>query len=352
MSLHVIKPEIEARLRYQRRNSFISSSVIGFLTVVLLMLLLSFLLLSPLFQESPTIVTYQTETPPEEEQTERKINNNVERKPSAPSSAMARVIAANTQSTVAVPVSDTPVTAPSVDFGDGDDFGDGWGDGDGSGGGATFFNQRVKAKRIAYVIDFSQSMNGPREKLMRKELHKSISGLSASITFQMIFFAGPSWVAGNQVDMPKGRRSATVVDDRKKFDWICGGKAHEWKPKGNKQQPGWLAMDGATLDKSLSLIRNTPLVWGTNWEPALTMALAMDPPPEVVFFMTDGLTGGDSEELAKTIGNQAKSKRITINTVAMMEPRAEKAMKDLAKRTGGQFTIIEEGGKIRQVPLN
>jgi hypothetical protein len=63
---------------------------------------------------------------------------------------MARVIATNTRSNVAAPVSDTAVTTPSVDFGGGDDFGNGWGDGSG-GGGTTFFNQRVKAKRVAHV---------------------------------------------------------------------------------------------------------------------------------------------------------------------------------------------------------
>ena len=40
-----------------------------------------------------------------------------------------------------------------------------------------------------------------------------------------------------------------------------------------------------------------------------------------------------------------------INTVAMMEPKAEAAMKDLAKRTGGQFTIVGQGGKAKLVPL-
>jgi hypothetical protein len=82
------------------------------------------------------------------------------------------------------------------------------------------------------------------------------------------------------------------------------------------------------------------------------MALAMDPPPQVVFFMTDGVTGGDAVALAKAVAAKAKAKKITINTVAMMEPRAEEAMKELAKRTAGQFTIIETGGKVRQVPMN
>jgi hypothetical protein len=352
MSLHAIKPETEARFRQQRRNSFISSAIIGLLVVVLVMLILSFLLLSPLFRESPTIITYQAQPPAEEEQADLKIRNSVERKPSAPSSAMARVIAANTQSPVAVPVSDTDVITPSVDFGDGDDFGNGWGGGgDGTGGGATFFNQRVKAQRVAYVIDYSQSMKGPREKLMRNELHKSIGGLMPGMSFQLIFFAGPAWVAGNQVQMA-GHRSATVAAERKKYDWICGGKAHDWEPKGAKQKADWLTYDAPSREESLSLIAETPLVWGTNWEPALTMALAMDPPPQVVFFMTDGVTGGDAVALAKAVAAKAKAKKITINTVAMMEPRAEEAMKELAKRTAGQFTIIETGGKVRQVPMN
>jgi hypothetical protein len=352
MSLHAIKPETEARLRQQRRLSFISSTVIGFLVVILVLLILSFLLLTPLFKETPTIVTYQAQPPAEEELADRKIRDSVERKPAAPASAMARVIAANTQAPVAVPVSDTAVTTPSVDFGDGDDFGNGWGGGgDGTGGGATFFNQRVKAQRVAYVIDYSQSMKGPREKLMRNELRKSVGGLLPGMSFQLIFFAGPAWVAGNQVQMA-GHRSATVTADRKKYDWVCGGKAHDWEPKGAKQQADWLTYDARSRKESLTLIDETSLVWGTNWEPALTMALAMDPPPEVVFFMTDGVTGGDAVALAKSIAAKARGRKITINTVAMMEPRAEEAMKELAKRTEGQFTVIEAGGKVRQVPLN
>jgi hypothetical protein len=353
MSLHAIKPETEAHVRRQRRNSFISSVVIGCLVVVLVLLILSFLLLTPLFRESPTIVTYQSKPPTEDEQPDRTIRNSVERKPSAPSSAMARVIAATAESPVAVPVPETEATTPSVDFGDGDDFGNGWdGGGDGmGGGGATFFNQRVKAQRVAYVIDYSQSMKGAREQLMRDELQKSVNGFSAGMSFQLIFFAGPAWVAGNNVTL-QGHRSATVEAKGKKYEWICGGKAHDWEPKGAKQQADWLRFDARSLKESLTLIAETRLVWGTNWEPALAMALAMDPPPDVVFFMTDGVTGGDSEDLAKSIAAKARAKKIAINTVAMMEPRAEKAMMELAKRTGGQFTVIEAGGKVRQVPLN
>jgi hypothetical protein len=354
MSIHACKPETEAKLRHQRRLSFVTSSIIGVLSVLLVLLILSFLLLAPWFRETPTIITYQSsvreETPPET----RRFSTRVERIPSSPSSSMARVIAAATEAPVAVPVSDAEATAPAVDFGSGDDFGDGWdgGDGSGTGGGATFFNQQVKADRVAYVIDSSLSMKGLREKLMRNELRKSVAGLSSGMSYQLIFFAGPAWVLGDQVQMPKGRSSAIVVAARGKYDWTCGGKAHDWHPKGAKQAAAWLLCGPATREKSLDQIAATPLVWGTNWEPALAMALAMDPPPQVVFFMTDGVTGGDSAALAKNIAAKARAKKIKINTVAMMEPRAEAAMKDLAKRTGGLFTIIEAGGKVRQVPAD
>jgi hypothetical protein len=355
MSIHAVKPETEAVLRRQRRTSFITSSIISVLVVILLLAILSFFLLSPLFKETPVIVSYQSSSVTDEMVQERKVSTSVDRKPSAPSSAMAKVIAANTESPVSVPVPDTDVTAPSTDFGNGDDFGEGWGSGSGDGsggGGATFFQQKVKASKVAYVIDYSQSMRGARESLMRAELRKSVESLSLSMSYQLIFFAGPTWVAGDEVTMAKGNKSAEVKGSGGTFDWVSKGSAHDWNTKGRKQKAKWLEVTPAKRKKSLDLIASTPLVYGTNWEPALEMALAMDPAPDVIFFMTDGITGGDAEGLAKSIAGRAKRNKIMINTVAMMEPKAEAAMKLLAKGTGGQFTVIENGGKVRQVPLD
>lgn len=355
MSIHAVKPETEAALRRQRRTSFITSSIISVLVVILLLAILSFFLLSPLFKETPVIVSYQSSTLEDDTVVERKVSTAIDRKPSAPSSSMAKVIASNTESPVSVPVPDTEVTAPSTDFGNGDDFGEGWGSGSGSGdggGGATFFQQKVKAAKVAYVIDYSQSMRGVREKLMRAELHKSVEGLPLSMSYQLIFFAGPTWIAGDDITMAKGNKSAEVKGSGGSFDWISKGNAHDWNPKGRKQQAKWIEVSPAKRSKSLKLIETTPLVYGTNWEPALEMALAMDPAPEVIFFMTDGITGGDAEALAKSIAARAKRKNIMINAVAMMEPKAQAAMKLLAKGTGGQFTVIEQGGKVREVPVN
>ena len=141
MSLHAqLSPEAQARLAAQQRNSTITSVIIALLVVLLIGVVLLLLLLPKVDNFTPEIVSYQAGTDETEKVVKRELNRAVERKPSAPSSSMAKVIAANTTSTTAVPVPEIDVPDPSTDFGNGDDFGDGWGSGDGDGGGGGFGN--------------------------------------------------------------------------------------------------------------------------------------------------------------------------------------------------------------------
>ena len=150
--------------------------------------------------------------------------------------------------------------------------------------------------------------------------------------------------------MKSGKGTATIKGDRgHSFEWKCNGGAHNWSTKGKKQVPAWLELTDAQLGKSQKIVKETKLVWGTIWQPALEMALSMDPPPQVIYFMTDGSAGPKSGETAKRIGAKAGSKGIVINTVAMMEPKAHKAMDELAERTGGNFTKVMKGGKVEKV---
>ncbi len=136
MSLHAqLSPEAQAALAAQKRNSTISSLIIALLVIALLGVILAFIGLALSKQNTEEIVSYAPSSDKNDEVVKPEMNNQVEKKPSAPSSSMAKVIAANTPSAVAVPVPDVQVTEPSLDFGDGDDFGDGWGDGDGNGNG-------------------------------------------------------------------------------------------------------------------------------------------------------------------------------------------------------------------------
>lgn len=139
MSLHAqLSPEAAARLEAQKRSSIISSIVIALLVIVLVLLILFFYLLPSLNIKPPTIVTYHAGQPDKEEMDQKEINPQIQRKPSAPSSSVAKVIAAQTTSPTAVPVPEQ-ADEPNLDFGSGDDFGAGWGTG-GDGGGGGFGN--------------------------------------------------------------------------------------------------------------------------------------------------------------------------------------------------------------------
>ncbi len=155
MSLHAeLSPEALRILHAQKRNSTISSIVIALLAVVLVGLLLGVFLLPNIIKETPVIVTYESNVVEETNLESRKVQTNTQRRPSSPSSSMAKVITANTTSTTAIPTPDVDISTPSMDFGDGQDFGAGWGDSDGTGGGfgnipATMKKRCSKEDRLA-----------------------------------------------------------------------------------------------------------------------------------------------------------------------------------------------------------
>lgn len=136
MSIHAqLSDEALQALHRQKRNSTISSIAIAALTIVLIGLILGLFLLDTYVREEATIVTYSATLEEDQQVEERKVTTQLQRKPSAPSSAQSKVIAASTASPVAIPVPDIEVTTPSAEFGDTDDFGSGFGDETGMGGG-------------------------------------------------------------------------------------------------------------------------------------------------------------------------------------------------------------------------
>lgn len=353
MSLHAqLSPEAQARLKAQQRISTLTSIIVAILSVALIGTLLLLLLLPSVETFTPEIVSYHS--PSEEDNKVQKrqiITRAVERKPSAPSSSMARVIAANTQSNVAVPIPEINVTEPSTEFGDGNDFGDGWGEDDmGTGASTTFFGQEVKGDRILYVIDYSGSMRGQREALMRAELTKSVMQLNGDKQYQMIFFAGPAWVASEK--SPSGKKMfnakafSYTAQDGVTYKWVAKGSTiHGWVPDGERQTPPWLDATDSNIFQSESLIKKTSLVIGTQWDPPMAMAFDMEPLPNIIVFMTDGMCPGNPIEVAKGIASRAKEEGIVINTIALMEPKAAEAMETLAEKTGGVFSLINENGE-------
>lgn len=164
MSLHA-KPTEEAlhRLRAQRRNSTISAAVIAVLTIVLIGLGLGFFLLPALTKEEPVMVIYPPSPNPNAEKERPTVPVNVSRKPSAPSPSAARVMVSNVMSQVSIPVPETEVAMPSMDFGNGSDFGDGWNpSADGGTGGGSIFGSTsaIPGALKGRLFDFKQNRGG------------------------------------------------------------------------------------------------------------------------------------------------------------------------------------------------
>lgn len=168
MSYHArLSPEAEARLKAQRRQSNLASIGISLLVVLLLGLALALFVFPPLLRETPVIVSYSAPSVPEQSLEPKKQTRSRQSKPSAPSSAMSKVIAANVAAPTAVPVPEVTVPELSLEFGSGDDFGsgfgNGWGDGgsgNGEGDGGTVFGSRGGTGLTGTFIDLKQDVEG------------------------------------------------------------------------------------------------------------------------------------------------------------------------------------------------
>lgn len=217
--------------------------------------------------------------------------------------------------------------------------------GQGTGSGVSFFGLKGGGQHIAFLVDYSQSMKGARDKLMHRELTKSIGSLPAGTKVSLIFFSGPAWVAGKDSD-----------EILKKWNWEKK-KAHDFTPKNwsNIKKPQWIAINPSSQQALLEAVKTTPLSWGTDWRNPFRMMFELNPLPDVAFFMTDGSVP-DAEATIKLLrdklGSGAQASRVNvfttgpvktrISTIALGEPKVADALKKIAKDYEGSFRLVPE----------
>lgn len=215
----------------------------------------------------------------------------------------------------------------------GSGIGGGLGTGLGGGGGAVnFFGLQSTGNRIAYLVDFSCSMNGKRARVMRKELIDSINALPNGSNVSLIFFAGDAWEPGQG----PGRSTSNFKG---------GGKGSELKYTGMRRRPMWKQLAPHTKRLLEQQVNNTKLYWGTDWKKPFQLAYKLNPKPDVIYFMTDGSVK-NTKYVLKSVKNWngRVGYRIPINAVAIGDPKARGAMKQLANQS--------RGGKYRYVNVN
>jgi len=345
MSIHIqLTSEAQAELRSQKRISSLISGAISVLSLTFLALLLAYIFTHSTEIKDDPLKIYRGEVQVKDSPQSDPIRTSVPQKPSAPtSSVMTKAIVTIAPTDLSLPDSEVNAPEPSQELGDLLDFGVDWGNDDNLDSG-SFFELEVSGKNMVFVIDYSASMRGPRDDLMREELAESLSSLSHRMNYALIFFAGPAWVAGDKFSLNQDEKGCVLeTPSGETFKWESKSKFGFYESTGERRKVEWLSVNDENLKVSRRSIRNTPLAPGTNWLWPLEMALTMDPAPDVINFMTDGSMRNVGKIIPK-ITNLAKQNGTKINCVALMEPKAKRGMMKLARETGGQFLMVDKNG--------
>lgn len=174
---------------------------------------------------------------------------------------------------------------------------------------ATFLGSQGKGRRFCIIADNSGSMGGAKLANLKVQLNKTLTDLNAEGEFYVCFFNSkaepmphPTWVKAGSPEAEKMRA------------WVNG-------------------------------VRSTG---GTVPAPAFDVAFKLDPPPDLIFFMTDG-------EFANTVAAKVAAlngtpRKAVVNTIMFgrgpppkappVAPRsAEAQLRLIADQNGGTFTF-------------
>ncbi len=175
--------------------------------------------------------------------------------------------------------------------------------GGGKGGGASFMGAKSKGRagRICIIADRSGSMGGAKMEFTKTKLMDTIRSLRSGTKFFVVFFD----------DLPEAQP---------------GGK--------------WLT---APQDAS-KLAPWTETIFargGTEPVNAFKLAFALKPRPDVIFFMTDGVFNPEYvPEIKKMNTPSGGGKKVTINTIALLDRAGERMLKQMAEQNEGTYTYV------------
>ena len=156
---------------------------------------------------------------------------------------------------------------------------------------------------------------------LKKELVRSISALKESMNFNVIFFSHQAWT----IDTPG--------PDQPNKGW-----------NGLNQPPlvQWYPASDRIKEVFRSKIASGPTGHGTVWYSPLKMAFSMSPPPDIVYLLSDG-EPSDLDEALNSV-DEMNPNDVPIDTIALESPGpAAAAMREMAKETGGSFTVVYKG---------
>ena len=345
--------EMAAILQASKRQQTLAGLLVAVLVHVLLVSVLAFMVLPQLTPPEPDLIVSAPRAEMAQVLQKKTITTwQQPDRPSRPSSSAAKVVAALVSSPIAVPVVETTLDDAllGVGFGEGIGFGQGLGMG-GPGGGMTFFGNKADGDRVAFAVDVSASMTNEQLALMKTELIRSLKGLRPGSQYQVIFFSGPVWFAHQKIES-KGRGEVIVSGQRgKKLVWKSPTGSAGGFEFGDGKEPlpveSWSSTNPSNVSRTIQHVEAVKKSFGTSWRQPLRMALSMEPKPDIVYFMTDGaVRDAEAEVKLVTRLNRRGKVKTKIFTTAMMEPKAAEHLYGLAKKNGGEFSIVRADGRV------
>jgi hypothetical protein len=186
-------------------------------------------------------------------------------------------------------------------FGAGDQVGDIGGPpgGGGIGDEVTFMNVRATGRRFCIIADTSGSMAGPKLEYVKEEVLETVGSMKPTARFQIVFFSS------REIPYPKS---------------------------------GWMQpqREYADLETWLKTLYGSG---GTQPITAFRVAFALDPPPDAIFFMTDGLFPVTVVEEVAAL-QRSTGRQVVIHTISFMDRSSEFMMQDIARNSGGTYRHV------------
>lgn len=206
--------------------------------------------------------------------------------------------------------------------------------------------KKTNARRFLFVLDHSASMSNPQEELRNSELQKALKNLPLNAEYQVILFgpgtvfAEPGWSARHDKNM----HFEVTGPNRRKYLFKPFRGVNDWSFEGNPTdlpKAKWLRVSSQTIRKTLASLDTFEKFYGTDWGIGLDTAHLMSPPPDVIFFMSDGSGGNAPKPILET---NKKYGSPEINTYAMQTTMGARQFFEIATKTGGEFMIITRDG--------
>jgi len=201
-----------------------------------------------------------------------------------------------------------------------------------------------REQHIAYLMDVSISLGEAEFNRCKKDLSTAIRELAKSARYQVIFFSGAAWFAHQRMIQGGDQGQHVVIaDGHKRMIWRYRFGGHRYE-KGNENPPPgqWRKATRANKKATIADIEEVNQSHGTSWHIPFMMALALDPAPSHIYFLTDGETSQQdvvARGILEMVDRRGSRTKIDTRGLRLKTPAVE-ALTSISDRTQGKYAKV------------